>query len=254
MAVASTRDIDDLAAAVLSAERTVVLAGQRLDLEGIRETDERRGEWSRRVDLDTLLTDPAGFWEFFFPLAQNAHARRPTAAHHALVRLQSAGAIDAIITQAADGLFARVGAHNVVEVYGSVLHSLCTRCGERYDLAHTAAAIETSPDRVPRCRTDGCAYPLRPAGTLWNEALPKEAILLTWQLVGECDLLLVVDSDLRTAPIALLPSVPLTRGARVIMIGAHPTRYDRYAHRVVRVPSASETLTALAERIAPSTR
>jgi NAD-dependent deacetylase len=251
----SDRDaVEALATALLSAERTVVLAGQRLDLEGIAATEATRGEWSKRADLEALLTAPADFWEYFLPAARAAAARTPTAAHTALARLQNAGAVYAIITQAVDGLHERAGSHDVVEVYGNVLSARCERCGERYGLDETARLVAGSPDGVPRCTRTGCAYPLRPHGTLWNEALPRDAVERAWDLAGECDLLLVIDSDLRTVPISLLPSVPLTRGAGVILIGAEPTRYDRYAQRVIRVPSSAETLSRVADLIAPVRR
>jgi NAD-dependent deacetylase len=247
-------DVEALAAALLSAESTVVLAGQRLDPEGIAAAESTRGEWSARADLEALLTTPTAFWEYFLPAAQAAAARRPTPAHTALARLQSAGAIAAIVTQAVDGLHERAGSHDVVEVYGNILSTRCERCGERCGLDETARLISVAPDGVPRCPNPGCAYPLRPHGTLWNEALPRGAVERAWELADDCDLLLVIDSDLRTVPISLLPSVPLTRGAGVILIGATPTRYDRYARRVIRVPSSADTLTAVADLIAPARR
>lgn len=248
---ATSQEVDALAAALLGAECTVVLAGQRLDSEGIDEVERTRDEWATRADLDALLTTPAAFWEYFLPAAQAAASRMPTPAHLALARLQGAGALVAIVTQAVDGLHERAGSHNVVEVYGNVLSVRCERCGERYGLDEAAVLIAGGVDGVPRCTTPGCGYPLRPSGTLWNEALPAHAIERAWELAAECDLLLVIDSDLRTVPISLLPSVPLTRGADVILIGATPTRYDRYARRVIRVPTSADTLTAVADRIAP---
>lgn len=249
--VALRQDVDALATALLSAECTLVLAGQRLDPEGIEATEDRRVEWSARADLEALLTDPAGFWDFFLPLAREAAARAPTPAHSALARLQDAGAIGAIITQAADGLHERAGAHDVVEVYGNILSVVCTRCGRRHGLEETTALIAASPDGVPRCTDVACAYPLRPGGTLWNETLPQTAVERAWELAGECDLLVVIDSDLRTVPISLLPSVPLTRGSGVILIGPTPTRYDRYARMVTRVPASAPVLEAVADLIAP---
>jgi NAD-dependent deacetylase len=247
-------DVEALATALLSAEQTVVLAGQRLDLEGITATESARGEWSKRADLEALVTTPADFWEYFLPAARAAAARTPTPAHTALARLQSAGAVSSIITQGVDGLHERAGSHDVVEVYGNILSARCERCGARYGLDEAARLIAESPDGVPRCANPGCAYPLRPHGSLWNEALPKDAVERAWELAGECDLLVVIDSDLRTVPISLLPSVPLTRGAGVILIGSEPTRYDRYAQRVIRVPSSAGTLTAVADLIAPVRR
>jgi hypothetical protein len=56
---------------------------------------------------------------------------------------------------------------------------------------------------------------------------------------------MVIDSDLRAVPMSLLPSVPLTRGVPLIMLGETPTQYDRYASVLVREPS-EPVLVALA--------
>ena len=103
---------------------------------------------------------------------------------------------------------------------------------------------------MPRCTTAGCAYPLRPEGTLWGEPLPRAAVERAWELAAEADAFVVLDSDLRTAPISLLPSVPLTRGAPLVVVGQTPTQYDRYARILVRAPSAG-LLSAVADLIAP---
>lgn len=241
--------IETLAAALASAERPIMLTGQRLDPEGIGELAQRESEWGTRADLDRLLMAPGEFWDFFLPVARAAAARTPTPAHRAIDRLQRAGMATAIITQAVDGLHQRAGSRDVVEVYGNVLSARCERCGERYDIEDVAALIALAVDRVPRCGAAGCAYPLRPAGTLWNEALPRDAVERAWELAADTDLMVVVDSDLRTAPIALLPSVPLTHRADLILIGASPTRYDRYARQVIRVVAGADTLTAAADLV-----
>ncbi|MEQ8834355.1 MAG: Sir2 family NAD-dependent protein deacetylase [Miltoncostaeaceae bacterium] len=248
----ASHDPEALAAALLGAEHTVVLAGPRLDPEGIAEIAARRGEWAHTVDLDTLLTRPAQFWESFLPIARAAHDRLPGDAQRALARLQSAGAVDHVVTQAVDGLLQRAGVRDVVEVYGDVLTVRCERCGAHRDLDEAEVLISGADDGVPRCPEAECAYPLRPSGSLWNEALPAAGVERAWDLAAECDLLVVIDSDLRTVPISLLPSVPLTRGAGVVLIGPEPTRYDRYARMVVRVPSSAPTLRATADLISPS--
>ena len=94
-------------------------------------------------------------------------------------------------------------------------------------------------------------YPLRPEGTLWGEALPRRAVERAWEIAAGADAFVVLDSDLRTAPISLLPSVPLTRGAPVVLVGETPTQYDRYAHLLIRAPSTG-VLVAAADLIAPA--
>jgi NAD-dependent deacetylase len=248
---AQASDLEALAAALLGAERAVVLTGLRLGGPERLDLTHANGEWARRASLDAFLTEPSRFWEYFYPTALAIAGRRPGPAHEALARLQRSGAVSALITQAVDRLHARAGSTNVVEVHGTVLTERCERCGERYGLPEVGALIGAAPDGVPRCTTAGCRYPLRPEGTLWGEPLPRAAIERAWELAAEADAFFVLDSDLRTAPISLLPSVPLTRGVPLVVIGETPTQYDRYAAMVVREPSAGP-IAAVAELIAPA--
>jgi NAD-dependent protein deacetylase/lipoamidase len=239
-----------LATLLLEAERVVLLSGLRLGGPGGREAARPRGEWSRRASLDVFLTGPSHFWSYYYPRAVRMAARTPGPGHYAVARLQRAGLVRAVITQAVDRLHTKAGSSDVVEVYGNVLSARCQRCGERYGLPEVGAMIAAADDGVPRCTSVGCAFPLRPTGTLWGEPLPPQAVSRAWELAGETDCFVVVDSELRTAPISLLPSVPLTRKVPLVMVGEAPTQYDRYAALVVREPSPP-TLTALADLLAP---
>ena len=240
-----------VAAALLGAQRVVALTGLRLG--GPEEADltHAGGDWARRASLEVLLTDPAAFWQFAYPAAVELAERKPTLGHHALARLQSGGFISAIITQAVDHLHTAAGSTDVVEVHGNILTGRCSRCEERYGLDEVAALIGDSPDGVPRCTTPGCAFPLRPAGTLWGEPLIEPAVRRAWDLATQADCFVVVDSDLRTVPLSLLPSVPLTREVPLVMIGETPTQYDRYASLLIRAPS-EPVLVAVADLIAPA--
>jgi NAD-dependent deacetylase len=246
----STADAQALAAALLEAERAVVLTGLRLGGPEQRDDTHAGGEWASRANLEAFLTEPARFWEYFYPTALAIAEREPSPDHVALARLQRAGAVSALITQAVDRLHARAGSTDVLEVYGTLLTLRCDRCGEPYGLPEVGALIAAAPDGVPRCTTTGCAYPLRPEGTLWGEPLPRGAVERAWELAAEADAFVVLDSDLRTAPISLLPSVPLTRGAALVVVGQTPTQYDRYARILVRAPSAG-LLPVVADLIAP---
>lgn len=248
---AQASDPEAIAAALLGAERAVMLTGLRLGGPESQDLTHAGGEWARRASLEALLTEPARFWEYFYPTALEIAARRPGPGHEAIARLQRAGMISALITQAVDRLHQRAGSADVVEVYGTVLTERCERCGERYGLPEVGELIARAPDGVPRCTTAGCAYPLRPDGTLWGEPLPRAAIERAWELAATADAFLILDSDLRTAPISLLPSVPLTRGVPVIVIGTTATQYDRYAARVLRAPSP-EVITVVADLVAPA--
>ncbi len=243
-------DPEALATALLAAERAVVLTGLRLGGRESLDLTHSGGTWAQRASLEAFLTEPTRFWEYFYPTALAIAAREPGPAHHAIARLERAGLVSSLITQSVDRLHQRAGSPDPVEVYGTVLVMRCERCGERYGLPEVGALIGAAEDGVPRCTSADCGYPLRPEGTLWGEALPRAAIERAWDLAAGADAFFVLDSDLRTAPISLLPSVPLTRGAPLVVVGEEPTQYDRYAALVVRAPS-TEVIGAVADLVAP---
>jgi NAD-dependent deacetylase len=243
-------DHEALAALLAGAGRAVALTGLALGQRESADLTGSRSEWARNANLEVFLTEPGRFWRYLYPTASAMAARRPGPGHRALARLQGAGALAALITQGVDRLHQRAGSTDVVEVHGSLLTARCERCGERYGLPEVGDLIDAGPDGVPRCTSPGCGYPLRPEGTLWEEPLPPAAVERAWELAGESDLFIVVDSELRTVPISLLPSVPLTRRVPLVLIGEAPTQYDRYARLLVRGPS-EPVLTALAARLAP---
>jgi len=232
------RDRTAIADAIEKSRNCVVLTGLRMGGSDEGDISHQRGEWARKGSLEGILTRPAEFWEYYEPVANVIAKREPDPAHFALAELQQSGYVKSVITQAVDRLHARAGSEGVIEVHGNVISLRCDRCGERYGLGELPELRAAAEDGVPRCTTDGCGFPLRPAGTLWGEPLIADAVEKAWQLAGQADLFVVLDSELRTVPISLLPSVPLTRGTPLIIVGEVPTQYDRYAEVVVREPAA----------------
>jgi NAD-dependent deacetylase len=231
-----------------AAQQPVVLTGLGFGQEIDVELHAGQSDWAHSASLETLLVDPAGFWAFYYPAAMEVSRRQPSAAHIALARMQSRGLVSTIIAQSADHLNTKAGAADVIEMHGNILTAKCERCGERYGLPEIGAFLEHAADGVPRCTTPECGYPLRPSGTLWGEPLPDEAITKAWELAASADAFIVINSSLRTIPISLLPSVPLTRGVPLAMIGRTATQYDRYAQVVIRSAGAP-VIEALAERM-----
>jgi NAD-dependent deacetylase len=251
--VADPTVLESLAMLIARSHHVVVLTGLQIGGPPDQEATSGRGEWADRASLEALLTNPSDFWDYYYPQALRIAGRVPGEAHDALARLQAAGLITAIITQAVDRLHRRAApgaTGEIVEVHGTVTVIRCGRCGERYGLPEAAALIAADADGVPRCTAPGCGFPLRPAGTLWGEPLIADAVTRAWDLAARADCFIVVDSELRTVPMSLLPSVPLTRGMPLAMIGEIQTQYDRYAEITARGPSTA-TLTALADLLAP---
>lgn len=239
-----------VATALLGAQHIVVLTGLHLGTPEEADLTHAQGDWAHHASLEILLTDPAAFWQFAHPAALEIARRVPEPGHAALARLQSAGFVSALITQAVDHLHTIAGSTDVVEVHGNILTGRCGRCGERYGLGEIGVLIEAAGDGVPRCTTIDCAFPLRPAGTLWGEPLIEDAVRAAWEHATNADCFLVIDCDLRTVPMSLLPSVPLTRGVPLVMLGETATQYDRYASVLIR-ESSEPVLVALADLISP---
>ncbi len=230
-------DIRKLADLLAGSERCVAMTGVRLGATEDTEAKAAGVAWGEFASLEVLLTEPTRFWREWLPRAIEASQREVTPAHAALAQLQDAGVIKAIITQAVDHLHGTAGDGDLIEVHANVLSCRCTRCDDVYALSEVQALVDASGDGVPRCTRDGCGYPLRPTGTLWGEPLVENAIIRAWDMAAWCDLFLILDTQLRTDPMAMLPSVPLKRGSKVAIVGTTRTHYDRYAKLVIPRPA-----------------
>ena len=187
---ASTADVRALAAALLEADRVVVLTGLRLGGPEERDDTHAGGQWAARANLEPLphRADPLLGITSTPPLGDRgarADPRpprpRPPAARRGDRRSDHPGGRSPARAR---------GSTDVVEVYGTLLTERCERCGRRYGLPEVGALIAAADDGVPRCTTAGCACPLRPEGTLWGEPLPRPAVERAWQLAAEADALL----------------------------------------------------------------
>jgi NAD-dependent deacetylase len=173
--------------------------------------------------IDVFRCDPARFWRFYGARFQTLDSREPNRAHAVLAELEQAGLIDAVITQNIDRLHERAGSRELIEVHGSISHSSCLRCGERYELGDVRDRLDADPEGVPRC---DCGRPLKPDVVLFGEYLPAEALSRAQSLAGAADVLLCVGSSLEVYPVAELPALTLARGGAVSIVTQGPTPYD----------------------------
>jgi NAD-dependent deacetylase len=241
-------DIRRLADLLAESDRCVAMTGVRLGATEDTEAKAAGSAWGEAASLEVLLTEPERFWANWLPRALEASQREVTPAHVALHRLEAAGIVKAIITQAVDHLHGKAGDGDLIEVHANVMSCRCTRCDDVYALSEVQALVGAADDGVPRCTREGCGYPLRPTGTLWGEPLVEQAIIRAWDMAAWCDLFLILDTQLRTDPMAMLPSVPLKRGTKVAIVGTTRTHYDRYAKLVIPRP-APDVIVGVADRL-----
>jgi NAD-dependent deacetylase len=170
--------------------------------------------------------EPARFWGFYGTRFAALEGRQPNAAHRALVALEAAGRLDAVITQNIDGLHRAAGTRDLVEVHGSIASASCLRDGSRYPLGETRARLAADPEGIPRC---DCGAPLKPDVVLFGELLDEAAIGRASDLAAGADLLLAIGSSLEVHPVAGLPELTLAGGGRLAVITRSATPFDAYA-------------------------
>jgi NAD-dependent deacetylase len=170
--------------------------------------------------------DPARFWSFYGQRFALLDGKEPNGAHLALAELERRGLLAGVITQNIDGLHARAGTSDPIEVHGSIRTASCLACGASYPLAETRRRLGHDADGVPRC---DCGAPLKPDVVLFGELLPEAAIERAQALAAGAGLMLAVGSSLEVHPVAGLPAVTLQSGGHLVLITQGPTPYDRDA-------------------------
>jgi len=226
--------VERLAALVRDARSAVALTGAGISVpSGIpdfRSPD--TGLW-RHVDpmevahIDAFQRDPARFWRFYGERFATLGDKQPNAAHRALVALERAGMLDAVITQNIDMLHRKAGTARLVEVHGSIASCSCQRCAERVTAEQARERLARDPDGVPRCGS--CRSPLKPDVVLFGELLPADALERAQELCAGADLLLCVGSSLEVYPVAGLPELTHAAGGAVAIITQGPTPLEHLA-------------------------
>lgn len=223
-----------LAEMMRSARSTVALTGAGISVpSGIPDfRSPGSGLWER-VDplevahIDAFHAHPGRFWRFYGERFATLGDKQPNAAHDALVALERAGVLDAVITQNVDLLHRKAGTGELVEVHGSIATCSCLRCGERVSSQEARARLAADPDGVPRC--ESCGLPLKPDVVLFGELLPVAALARARELCEGADVLLCIGSSLEVHPVAALPVATLDAGGEVVILTRGPTPLDEVA-------------------------
>jgi NAD-dependent SIR2 family protein deacetylase len=206
--------------------QVVVLSGAGISTEsGI--PDYRGPEGKRRVtpmmyqEFVGAVANRQRYWARSFVGWRRFAAAAPNAGHYAVAKLQQAGLLGAIITQNVDGLHQRAGAHDVLELHGSLARVVCLNCGnrsgrteleERMRAANpdfVATPHEIRPDgdvvladeevrgfQLVRCLVCGSDL-LKPDVIFFGESVPRELVARCFAEVDRSRALLVLGSSLQ---------------------------------------------------------
>jgi NAD-dependent deacetylase len=223
-----------LAELVRGARSAVALTGAGISVpSGIPDFRSRGSGLWERVDpmevahIDAFQRDPARFWEFYARRFTTLGGKQPNAAHDALVAMERAGLLDAVITQNVDMLHRKAGTAQLIEVHGSVATCSCLSCGARVSSEEARRRLAREADGVPRCGS--CSSPLKPDVVLFGELLPEAALERAHELCERAELLLCIGSSLEVHPVAGLPAVTHAAGGAIAIITQGPTPLDHLA-------------------------
>lgn len=188
------------------------------------------GVWKRRrpVYYDEFLASSAArveYWEFKLETWELYAKAGPNDVHHAIVALERAGKVAAVVTQNVDGLHRRAGTSPglLVEVHGTDLLVECQRCHEMSEPAPHFAAFKAT-HRPPEC---ACGGILKPATISFGQSLRAGDLQRAAAAATQADLVLALGSTLSVYPAASIPLIAAERGTPYIIVNRGETEHDR---------------------------
>jgi NAD-dependent deacetylase len=227
----------ELAQALREARSVAVLTGAGVSAESGVPTfrDAQTGLWAR-YDPRELAT-PAAFarqprvvWDWYAWRRAEVAKVEPNAAHVALARLERIAREFTLITQNVDGLHARAGSCNLVELHGNIARVKCSREGTIAD-----AWEDDDPAVPPRCAR--CDAFLRPDVVWFEESLPAGALARAEAAATNAQCFLVIGTSAEVYPAAGLPLTARAAGARIVEINPDVTPLSAFADDTLRGPA-----------------
>ena len=141
-----------------------------------------------------LVECPNVFFEYYRQKMDARHVE-PNITHKVLAELEEQGKLKAIVTQNIDGLHQKAGSKKVYELHGTTLRNYCSWCKKEYPSDY----LFESKEAVPKCE---CGGVIRPYVTLYEEALPEDAVSGAVNAIANADMLIIGGTSLRVYPAA----------------------------------------------------
>jgi len=235
-------------------KRILVFTGAGISTgSGIPDFRGPEGVWKRRQPVyyhDFMRSEaaPVEHWDYKLEGWPAFRDARPNATHKAIVRLEQAGKVLAVVTQNIDGLHARAGtsAERLIELHGTNAFVECQSCGKRSEPGpHFEAFRKTR--RPPVCECGGF---LKPATISFGQNLRNEDLERAQEAATRADLVVALGSTLSVYPAANIPLIAAGRGAPYVIINRGPTEHDGLPEVTLRLEGdVEEVWPAAAEKV-----
>jgi NAD-dependent deacetylase len=188
-----------------------------------------QGVWKRRQPVyfqDFMSSEGARIehWDFKLEGWDGYRDAAPNAVHHAIVALEKAGKVLAVVTQNIDGLHARAGTspERLVELHGTNLLIECQSCKRRTDPEPHFEFFRANR-KPPLC---DCGGFLKPATISFGQSLDPDVLEKAGQAAAGADLVVALGSTLSVYPAASFPLLAAQAGAPYVIINRGPTEHD----------------------------
>ncbi|MQA06320.1 MAG: NAD-dependent deacetylase [Streptosporangiales bacterium] len=226
---------------LVEAREVTVLTGAGISTDsGIPDFRGPQGVWRQdpaAQELSTLqsyITDPdvrRRAWQG--RLRHAAWAAEPNDGHRALVELEHAGRLVAVVTQNIDGLHQAAGnsAGRVIEVHGTIHEVECLDCGARFGMRPVLDRVEAGEDDPPCAE---CGGMLKSATISFGQELDQRVWRQAFAAAASARVFLAVGSSLTVHPAAGLCDIAMGSSAKLVVLNAEPTPYDDLADAVLR--------------------
>lgn len=245
-------------AALLAGRRTVVLTGAGMSTDsGIPDYRGPNSPKHTPMTIGEFRSGPAArqrYWGRSHIGWSRMRSARPNGGHHALARLQAAGAVSTVITQNVDGLHQAAGGSPVIDLHGRLDTVVCLDCGARsprielhrrlvalnpdfaHDDAHDSAlsapdgdaqVADTSGFGIADCLR--CGGVLKPDVVFFGENVTKARVRASYLAVDAAEAMLVGGSSLTVMSGLRFVKRAAARGIPVAIINRGATRGDEYA-------------------------
>ena len=221
------------------AHRILVFCGAGVSTaSGIPDFRGPNGVWTRRrpVQYAEFLASHAArveYWDYKLESWEIYQRARPNAVHEAIVALEQAGRVAAVVTQNVDGLHRRAGTSPalLIELHGTDLLVECQTCHAASDPAPHFASFQATR-RPPLC---ACGGVLKSATISFGQSLRASDLERAAAAAMRADLVLALGSTLSVYPAASIPLLAAERGTPYVVVNRGMTEHDDHPSVTLRL-------------------
>jgi NAD-dependent deacetylase len=208
-------------AAIQTASKVTVLTGAGISAESGVPTFRGDGGLWRNFQATELATpeafarNPELVWEFYNYRRDLVGKVTFNPAHRALAEMEDRVPGFTLITQNIDGLHARAGSRNILELHGNLWKVRCLECGEIRE--------DHSPNLGTRPVCTVCRGPLRPHVVWFGESLDPHILEQALHASRDCQVMLVIGTSAVVQPAASMALQAKAEGVMVVEINLERT-------------------------------